>query len=156
FNPGKFNMEFDERLAESAQDDPETAILRVYGWNPPAVSIGVHQSESDFDISLLGREGIDLVRRPTGGRAILHAHELTYSVVMPVRDPGPRETYRFISRGILRGLSLLGIEAVVSDQDRGLRVQPEDPASVPCFSSTAKDEIQFEGRKLVGSAQRRF
>ncbi len=156
FHPGAFNMEFDEMLAARAASDPETAALRVYGWNPDAISIGVHQSEDDFDAAALKREGIDLVRRPTGGRAILHSHELTYSVAMPVEELGPRETYRFISRGILRALAIMGVEATVTEQDQGLRSHPEDPASVPCFSSTAKDEIQVAGRKLVGSAQRRY
>jgi lipoate-protein ligase A len=156
FNSGTFNMEFDGMLARRAEDEPGSAVLRVYGWNPPAVSIGVHQDENDFDALALKREGIDLVRRPTGGRAILHSHELTYSVVMPVEELGPRETYRFVGRCILRALSVLGIAATVSERDRGLGTDPHDPASVPCFSATARDEIQFEGRKLVGSAQRRF
>src|SRR5260221_12346908 len=119
-------MEFDEILARRGENGPGTAVLRVYGWNPPAISIGIHQRESDFDAGALRREGIDLVRRPTGGRAILHAHELTYSAVMPVEDLGPRETYRFVGRCILRALTILGIEAEVSERGRGLRTDSRE------------------------------
>ena len=156
FRPGKFNMEFDELLAGRLERDGGAGTLRVYGWNPPAVSIGRHQSIEDFDAAALRLAGIDLVRRPTGGRAILHAHELTYSIVMDAGDRSPREVYRFVSGGLLRALKLLGIDAELTDRDEGLKTPPDDPHSVPCFSSFAKNEIQFEGRKLAGSAQRRF
>ena len=156
FRPGKFNMEFDETMAGRLERDGGISTLRVYGWNPPAVSIGRHQRVEDFDAGALQRAGIDLVRRPTGGRAILHAHELTYSIAMHAGDRGPREVYRFISGGLLRGLRLLGIGAELTDRDEGLKTSPDDPQSVPCFSSFAKDEIQFGGRKLAGSAQRRY
>lgn len=156
FRPGKFNMAFDEMLASRLENGGGTATLRVYGWNPPAISIGAHQSPEDFDRAALRRAGIDLVRRPTGGRAILHAHELTYSIVMNAGERGPREVYRFISEGLLRAFRLLGIDANLTDKDQGLSTPPDNPHSVPCFSSSAKYEIQFGGRKLAGSAQRRY
>jgi lipoyl(octanoyl) transferase len=156
FRSGKFNMEFDEFLAARVDQEGEPAVLRVYGWEPPAISIGRHQRMEDFDLAALERSGIDLVRRPTGGRAILHAHELTYSVVMPAAGRSPREVYRFISEGLLRALRLLGIDARLTERDEGLRTPPDDPHSLPCFSSSAKDELQFANRKLAGSAQRRY
>jgi lipoyl(octanoyl) transferase len=156
FRPGTFNMEFDELLAARLEREREAGTLRVYGWNPPAISIGRHQRVEDFDAAALQRAGIDLVRRPTGGRAILHAHELTYSIVMHSGERSPREVYRFISGGLLQAFRILGIDATLSDRDQGLNTSPDDPHSLPCFSSFAKDEIQFRGRKLAGSAQRRY
>ena len=190
FSPGKFNMETDESLAAgmAGSSDPATIpLLRVYGWKPHAVSIGFHQRMEDFDLRALQRAGIDIVRRPTGGRAILHADEITYSVVMPAGGRSPREIYKLISAGLLASLQALGVEAQLADpaerygppepderdpalsgaarpsrdgQDvPAVRDDPpprDDPRSVPCFSSSAKYEIQFDGRKLVGSAQRRY
>jgi lipoate-protein ligase A len=149
-------MEFDELLAARLGASGDSGTLRVYGWNPAAISIGRHQRIEDFDLVALDRAGIDLVRRPTGGRAILHARELTYSIVMRSGERSPREVYRFISRGLLRAFNLLGIDATLTDSDQGLKTAAGDPHSLPCFSSFAKDEIQFEGRKLAGSAQRRY
>lgn len=83
FRRGKFNMEFDEYLAGRLLEGKGSPTLRVFGWSPYAVSLGYHQSEDEIDLQRCAEEGIDVVRRPTGGRAILHAHEVTYSVVMP-------------------------------------------------------------------------
>ena len=189
FSPGKFNMETDESLAAGLDAAGGIPLLRVYGWKPHAVSIGFHQQMEDFDLRALQRAGIDIVRRPTGGRAILHADEITYSVVMPGGGRSPREIYKLISAGLLASLQVLGIEAQLADgdlagspavsrtaepgqEDPALshtagsgrenparqegRAERDDPQSVPCFSSSAKYEIQFEGRKIVGSAQRRY
>ena len=153
---GTFNMEFDETLAQqlNAGDCPPT--LRVYGWHPAAISIGRNQNMADFDQAKLSSEGIDLVRRPTGGRAILHADELTYCAVLPVQGRSLREIYRLLNEGILSALLMLGIDAKLSSDEPSFRQLYADSASIPCFSSTAKCEIQFEGKKLVGSAQRRL
>ncbi|HEY6192623.1 MAG TPA: lipoate--protein ligase family protein [Bacteroidota bacterium] len=156
FRSGAFNMEFDELLASRLEQSDEEGTLRVYGWNPPAISIGRHQRVEDFDADALERAGIDLVRRPTGGRAILHSRELTYSIVMRSGERSPREVYRFISGGLLQAFKLLGVDAALTENDRGLKAPAADPHSLPCFSSSAKDEIQYEGRKLAGSAQRRY
>ena len=171
FSPGKFNMETDESLAAGLAGSAAPAgptgsdsaggipLLRVYGWKPHAVSIGFHQRMEHFDLRALQRAGIDIVRRPTGGRAILHADEITYSVVMPAEGRSPREIYHLISAGLLAALQTLGVEAQLADPAEGDERNPaarDDPRSVPCFSSSAKYEIQFDGRKLVGSAQRRY
>lgn len=156
FNTGRFNMEYDEALATQLRNGTGVPTLRVYGWNPPAISIGFNQSIDDFDGTKLQQAGIDIVRRPTGGRAILHAHELTYSVVVRLDDRGPRAIYRFVNEGLLHGLRYLGVNAQLTDANDDFRTPYRDASSIPCFSSSAKSEIQFDGRKLVGSAQRRF
>ena len=156
FHDGIFNMQFDADLAIRFDPSRDDAILRVYGWNPYAISIGAHQRMENFDRTLIEKEGYDIVRRPTGGRAILHAHELTYSLIMDGGSRGVREVYRHISRGLLRGLQSMGVRAELSGMDDRLTTPFADPTSIPCFSSSAKCEIQFEGRKLVGSAQRRY
>jgi lipoate-protein ligase A len=156
FHHGAFNMEFDESLALQLKDSSAIPILRVYGWSPYAISLGFNQNIQDFDSPKITQAGIDIIRRPTGGRAILHAHELTYSIVMKLDNRGPRDIYHFINEGLLCGLKYMGIEAQLSDQNDNFRKLYQDNSSIPCFSSSAKSEIQFEGRKLVGSAQRRY
>jgi len=156
FRNGSFNMEFDEKTARSVGRDPAHPILRFYGWKPHAISIGYNQSMNDFDIEKVSSSGIDIVRRPTGGRAILHSDELTYSVVMMLDDYGPRELYRYINEGLLHGLKLLGADAELTEQGADFKEFYKSPSAIPCFSSSAKCEIQYRGKKLVGSAQRRF
>jgi lipoyl(octanoyl) transferase len=156
FHSGAYNMQFDESLVHHIEEDASVPILRIYGWKPYAVSLGFNQLETDFDRGKLQSEGIDIVRRPTGGKAILHANELTYSVVTPLGTKGPREMYRFINEGLLRGLELLGIHAELTAKDDAFASFYKDPASVPCFASSAKSEIKYLGKKLVGSAQRRY
>lgn len=156
FQTGSFNMYFDEKLASRLRDGSGHPTLRVYGWNPPAISIGANQRVEDFDLARLEREGIGLVRRPTGGRAILHAQELTYSIVMPAATRSSREIYSSVSTGLLAGIQLIGIDAQFAPADRALPRSFEDPASIPCFASSARWEIQVDGRKIVGSAQRRY
>ena len=149
-------MAFDERIAGELATGRSLPTLRVYGWSPRAISVGRHQPMEAFDIPSLGRAGIDIVRRPTGGKAILHAHELTYSVVIPAPDGGLRDLYRRINTGILQGLRILGIDAGLQEAGSDFRALYADPSAVACFSSFARSEIQFEGRKLIGSAQRRY
>jgi len=156
FHSGRFNMEFDEALASQLKNKIGPETLRVYGWKPYCISLGFNQRLDDFDRAKLANDGIDLVRRPTGGRAILHAHEITYSVVAELGDTTPREIYRFINEGLLAALHHLGVYAQLTDRDADFRALYQDPSSVPCFSSSAKSEIQYCGKKLVGSAQRRY
>jgi lipoate-protein ligase A len=149
-------MAFDERMASELAGGRSLPTLRVYGWNPRAISVGRHQPTDAFDIPSLVRAGIDIVRRPTGGRAILHAHELTYSVAIPSSEGGLREIYRRINLGILQGVRALGIDAGLQETGADFRAAYADPTSVACFSTSARSEVQFEGRKLIGSAQRRY
>jgi lipoate-protein ligase A len=96
------------------------------------------------------------VRRPTGGRAILHAEELTYSVVMPSEGRGVMDIYRQISEALTAGLKLLVPEIDIAKTQPNFQKLYREPGSIPCFSSSARYEIEFGGKKLVGSAQRRI
>lgn len=149
-------MAFDEEMAAKLESGAIDPTLRVYGWSPQAVSIGRHQSMEDFDLLALQRAGIDIVRRPTGGRAIFHANELTYSVVMPCVSTSLKEIYRTINEGLLSGLKLLGVEAELTKFGSDFRRLYAQPSSEVCFSTSAASEIHYQGKKLVGSAQRRF
>ncbi len=151
-----WNMEFDGRLAQETLRGVCSPVFRVYGWNPNAVSVGRNQPMSDFDLPALAAAGIDIVRRPTGGKAILHANELTYSVVMRCDDTNLKAVFRTINLGLLKGLRRLGIAAGLTASGSDFRDCYRDPASVACFSSFARSEIQANGKKLIGSAQRRY
>ncbi|MBA4311199.1 MAG: ligase [Chlorobiaceae bacterium] len=155
-NTGKFNMQLDEQLARNFDFNSDSPIFRVYGWKPFTISLGFNQSESDFNIPKIFADGLDIVRRPTGGRAIFHAHELTYSVIMYMRDQGPRDIYHSINNALLRSLRMMNIDAHLSPENENFRKHYQSVNSIPCFSSSAKYEIQYQGKKIVGSAQRRF
>ncbi len=154
--PGVFNMAHDVALAHDLAAGSGRPTLRLYGWNPHAISLGWNQSMEEIDADRARSEGIDVVRRPTGGRAILHSDEVTYSVVMHVRDRNILAVYDDISKGLLQGLRRLGADVAIE------KAQPHFPSlyktasAVACFSSSARYEIKHQGRKLVGSAQRRY
>jgi lipoyl(octanoyl) transferase len=153
---GEDNMAFDVARALEVSEGAAPPLLRVYQWQPWCISLGRHQDEADIERERAARDGIDIVRRPTGGRAILHAEELTYSVVMPHEGRGILEIYKLISEALVAGLNLLvpGVEMAKTQPD--FQKLYKEPGSIPCFSSSARYEIEFEGRKLVGSAQRRI
>jgi lipoate-protein ligase A len=132
-------------------------LVRFFGWSPPAVSLGYNQPASDLDLESCARAGFEVVRRPTGGRAVVHRDEFTYSVIAPESDPlasgGVMESYRRIAAGLLAGLELLGVAAEMSRS-----ALPENPArgAALCFAAAGRYEITAGGRKLIGSAQRRM
>ena len=150
---GSVNMERDAAwLAEHRPgDDP---ILRLYRWEPAAVTIGYNQDFSDFDQTRIDEAGYDLVRRPTGGRAILHADELTYAVIGT--SPGPvfgdslHETYMKINEALLAFLAGLGLAAEISAGE-----SREAARGLVCFRSAGRHEVSVRGKKIIGSAQRR-
>ena len=156
FCRGQYNMDYDESLALDLLDRDGPRVLRLYRWQPWAISLGYHQNEAEVDVARCSTDGIEVVRRPTGGRAILHAEELTYSVVMSVDDRGVLEVYNDISRALLQGLKLFGVEAEHQRSQPGGRRGSSQASSIPCFSSSARYEIGWKGKKLVGSAQRRY
>ena len=157
-NTGKFNMDFDVKLIKQAQDD--RIFLRFYKWNPYCISLGFNQAIETINVEKANEQGIDIVRRPTGGRAILHAEELTYSVVHPVDSSYlPKTLYREINFALKKGLkvynpALQKIE-LEHNQPHFQSFYKEDKSSL-CFAVSAKSEINYEGRKLVGSAQRKI
>ncbi len=147
--PGARNMAVDEAIMDAAREGRIT--LRFYAWSPPCLSLGRHQpARGRYDLEAARERGIDVVRRPTGGRAIYHHRELTYAVAAPAGLwGGLRSAYRRINRALLRGLSRLGAE--VAEAGRDARVP--GPSSRACFRDPLPGEIVAGGRKLVGSAQ---
>jgi lipoyl(octanoyl) transferase len=147
-------MAVDEVVARACGEGWGLPTLRLYRWSVPTVSLGLNQPvASAVDLAACSRHGIGVVRRPTGGRALLHHSELTYSLALPI-PPGSRsvlQDYRWISQCLLLGLQHLGVGAVV---DRG-RESRGDVEGL-CFLSTSRYELTVGGRKLIGSAQRRF
>jgi len=153
---GSWNMNFDVRRAEQLDAGRAGPLLRVYGWDPWCISLGRHQRIEEIDRSRTDAAGYDVVRRPTGGRAILHAQELTYCVVMPSEGRGVMEVYRQISEALTAGLKILVPEIDIARSQPNFQRLYKEPGSIPCFSSSARYEIEFGGKKLVGSAQRRI
>ncbi|MBR9974780.1 MAG: lipoate--protein ligase family protein [Bacteroidetes bacterium] len=153
---GAFNMDFDVHRAEQVDAGAAPPMLRVYNWKPWCISLGRYQKIEEIDQSATSAAGYDIVRRPTGGRAILHAEELTYSVVMPSQDRGIMEVYRLISEALTAGLQQLVPEIDIAKSQPNFQKLYKEAGSIPCFSSSARYEIEYGGKKLVGSAQRRI
>lgn len=152
-------MRVDEELARSFLGGTEgkaLPTLRLFRWKPWAVSLGYNQNAADLDAVKCALEGIDVVRRPTGGRAILHAQELTYSVTLPAGRKTILQVYNDIGRALVHGLKLFGVNVALQRSQPDFRSAYRQPSSIPCFTSSARYEIEWHGKKLVGSAQRRF
>ena len=143
-------MARDSALMEMARETGEN-IFSVYSWQAPTLSLGRNQTARDrYDLREIVRRGIDVVRRPTGGRALLHWREVTYSVAAPLGDDESLvESYERINRILIRGLQLLGVDA--TEAHGGPRTPP--PGDLPCFATPAEGELVSDGSKLVGSAQ---
>lgn len=157
------NMAIDEVLLRQMKTVDTRPILRFYTWSEPAISVGYFQDVmSDFDLSLCERRGWQVVRRLTGGRAVFHDHELTYSVFLPLSMPGLAHdllgSYRYISQGLLLGLQNLGVEAemVSLHKRKAKRKSSMAQKSPDCFASPSWYEISAQGKKVVGSAQKRL
>jgi lipoyl(octanoyl) transferase len=152
---GAWNMALDEAIqdAVAAGDSPPT--LRFYQWAPPAISLGKRQPADGVDLARCQRDGVDVVRRPTGGLAILHTDELTYSIATLPTDPRAAgailDAYKRLSAGLVEGLRCLGVPA---------ELNPINPYGTPsgsaaCFEAPSAYEITASGKKLMGSAQSR-
>ena len=151
---GATNMATDVALMARAAATGE-AVLRIYAWSAPTISFGIHERArlTSLDLSKLG---YGAVRRPTGGRALLHHHEVTYSVTAPLRDASFHdaslaESYRAINRILLRALERLGVQAEPATRT----ARATSPTGAACFAEPNEGELVVEGRKLIGSAQRR-
>jgi lipoyl(octanoyl) transferase len=153
---GAWNMDFDVQRAHDVDAGTALPMVRVYSWDPWCISLGRHQRESDIDLVRVQADGFELVRRPTGGRAILHAEELTYSVVMPGEDLSILDMYKIISEALVAGLQNLVPEIDIAKSQPNFQKLYKEAGSIPCFSSSARYEIEYHGKKLVGSAQRRI
>ncbi len=128
------------------------SVFSVYSWSAPTLSLGRHQrAAGKYDRERLTSRGITVVRRPTGGRAIMHNREITYSVAAPAAaNESLRESYAWINRVLLAALSRIGVNASVAG---GASAAALPPGAIPCFARPSEGEIVANGKKLVGSAQ---
>lgn len=153
---GRLNMALDEAILASTISGHSSPTLRLYAWDPGCLSLGYAQPSSDIDPAALHSRGWDYVRRPTGGRAILHIDEITYSVCAPLSCPAVQgsllESYRHLSRGLLSALEILGLRASADKEYDPSELQPSHAI---CFEVPSNYEITAMGKKLVGSAQSR-
>lgn len=151
---GADNMIKDEAILAQVSAEDGLPTLRFYAWNPPCLSLGYAQKSDNVDFERIESLGWDVVRRPTGGRAILHMHELTYSVTLPLNHPlaagNVIESYQRISLALTAGLKLLGVESLAER-----RTEHINNRSAICFETPSHYEITIHGRKLIGSAQAR-
>jgi lipoyl(octanoyl) transferase len=156
---GTLNMITDRAILMACNEGKVPATLRLYGWQRPTLSIGYSQDISQYiDLKSCERNNIPVVRRFTGGRALLHQYEMTYSVIAPIPHPAfpgsLRGSFERISQAILESLRIGGIEnAAVAEKNKIRDVSSRSPA---CFSMANHCEIIVRGKKLVGSAQRRL
>ncbi|WP_349407757.1 biotin/lipoate A/B protein ligase family protein [Pseudalkalibacillus sp. SCS-8] len=156
-----YNMALDEALLEWHSRGEIKPVVRFYEWNPATLSVGYFQKvEKEINMEAVKKHGYGFVRRPTGGRAVLHDKELTYSVIVSEEHPkmpqSVTEAYRVISEGILEGFRNLGLEAYFAvprteEEKAGLK----NPRSAVCFDAPSWYELVVEGRKVAGSAQTR-
>ncbi len=154
FTTGRRNMAIDGSILEAVSQGMQPPTLRLYGWKPMCLSLGYGQRIREVDMDGLTDNGWHLVRRPTGGKAILHGDELTYSVSLPIDHPlaygDVVESYRRISGGLLKALQHIGLAPKSEHQGDGLREKTKGPV---CFEVPSHYEITVNERKLIGSAQ---
>jgi lipoate-protein ligase A len=151
---GSLNMAVDEYLFTRAREGSQT-FLRFYQWERPTASLGYGQDAARAaDLDFCRANGIDVVRRMTGGKVVLHHKELTYSLASSDTETFTatlRDSYQLISLALIKGLALMGLSA---------RLAPASPpdyvrGTMPCFAFPARDEVEIGGRKIIGSAQKR-
>lgn len=160
FQSPTFNMALDEALLNWHSKGEIPPIIRFYGWKPATLSIGYFQNaEKEIHLEKVKKLGLGFVRRPTGGKAVLHEHELTYSVIVSEHHPKMPSTvidsYRVISEGILKGFQHLGLKASFAVPTEENRKTLNSSQSAICFHASSWYELVVEGRKIVGSAQTR-
>ena len=150
------NMAVDSALLADCEQGRIPPTVRLYGWAEPAITVGYSQkAEAELDIERCRELAIPIVRRPTGGRALLHFNELTYAVVAPVSilpfNRGLKATFQAVSEALVMGLQGLGIQGDINTSKQ----RSESGRSPACFASLNHCEITVDGKKLVGSAQKR-
>jgi lipoate-protein ligase A len=151
---GSLNMAVDDFLFQSLNSEPQT-YLRFYGWKRPTVSLGYSQDiRKVVDVEYCQKNGIDIVRRMTGGKLVLHHKEVTYSLCSSDKETFTStlaDSYRLISQALMRGFEKMGVKSYLADAPPNSYVR----GNLPCFSYPARNEIEVEGKKIVGSAQKR-
>lgn len=153
---GTRNMAVDDAILELARKGEAPPTLRLYDWAPGTLTLGLGQPLADVDTGRLAANGWGMVRRPTGGRAILHIDELTYSVIGANDEPrltgGVLESYRRISGALMQSLKVLGLRV---EQQTGHQLPGNAELGPVCFEVPSDYEITLGGKKLIGSAQAR-
>jgi len=168
YHTGFMNMAIDEAIMIAHREGLVPPTIRFYQWSPPAVSLGYFQDlKKEINVNACKNMGIDIIRRATGGKAVLHDKELTYSFIIreshPLINNSILGTYKKISGGMIRGLSVLGITAELVPLKEKLKSDSLDKENISeifhsgiksiCFSVPSQYEVQVEGKKIVGSAQ---
>ena len=152
---GAWNMAVDEAILEHVVRGDAPPTLRLYSWKPACLSLGRSQPYSDIDRAALQAKGWDVVRRATGGRAILHTDEITYSVIAPSNNPHVSgsllESYQHLAQALLAALKILGADVQMNEEKMDVAAQ-QNPV---CFETPSTYEITINGKKLIGSAQAR-
>lgn len=154
---GKRNMDLDLELHRHVLEARYTAAIRFYTWDPWCVSLGKHQSADGLNQTALQRLDLDVVHRPTGGRAVLHADEVTYCVCLPVASANQAQMiYAAVHEMLFNELSAIvpGLSYASVSSDLRQHYSSHQPVGQTCFSTHAKSEILWNGHKVVGSAQR--
>jgi lipoate-protein ligase A len=157
-----YNMALDEAIATSVRRDYSPPTLRFYGWDEPSVTIGCFQKIGDINIEYFTGKRFPIIRRPTGGRAILHNHELTYSFSVKTKSgpfsKGLFDSYKKISTALCSALSIIGLtpRLRLQKEARPLQIAGHRTRSPLCFQSTSYGEITINNKKVVGSAQKRW
>lgn len=156
FKTGAWNMAADEAILEHIHRGESMPTLRLYSWNPPCLSLGHAQSFNDVDVQRLEERGWQVVRRLTGGRAILHTDELTYSVTGGADEPalagGVLESYNRLAQALMHAVHSLGLPVEMKEHENAQTGNTLNPV---CFEVPSTYEITVQGRKLIGSAQAR-
>ena len=154
-SPGAWNMAVDEAVLEHVGSGQAQPTLRLFAWQPACLSLGQAQPHADVDATRLRERGWEVVRRATGGRAILHTDEITYSVIAPADEPAVAgtllESYNRLAQGLLHAVRSLGLQA---DMKTGPKTHV-DASNPVCFEAPSAYEITVGGKKLIGSAQAR-
>ena len=156
---GSINMAIDCVLFDRVKQGQSPPTVRIYGWKPTCITLGYFQKANlEVNLKVISKMGIDVVNRPTGGRAVLHVNELTYSVIAPITQQdwckSKASSYDFISQALTQALSIFGVTPNL-DKSYPIEAKKNILAMNPCFSSSAKSEIMWETKKIVGSAQKR-
>jgi lipoate-protein ligase A len=156
---GATNMAIDEAILYALADGQVPPTLRFFQWKPPCLSLGYNQRWRELDEVACRKLGYTWTRRPTGGRAILHTDEITYSLIIPQGDPrvqgGIVGSYRALSFGLLTGLETLGVKASQVTKEEYRTNRQAGKSNPVCFDTPSRYEITWQGKKLIGSAQLR-
>lgn len=156
---GATNMAIDEAILYALAEGHGTPTIRFFQWEPPCLSLGYNQHWDEINEAACRKRGYTWTRRATGGKAILHTDEATYSLIIPQDDPriqgGIVASYRVLSFGLLRGLEKLGLQTAQASKDEVLAQRRAAKGGPVCFDTPSRYEITWQGKKLIGSAQLR-